>query len=360
MIIGSKNKGDWSEFYVLVYLIGESELYAADEHLQRITRMCFPIIRIIRKEDKNVEIDFMVKNDTLVEISKNSSLCKTMTKEEFKAEAKLLLQDILSARGRQFSINHGEVFLNSIGCKRLAAPSTDVTDIKMEVHDTNTGIDQIMGFSIKSYLGGAPTLLNASGATNFIYEVSGINKTQMEAINSIDTRTKIMDRIAEIISLGGKISYVKPANSVFAGNLQMIDSKMENIIAEMLLFSYSTNITNCSSVIEHLENENKMSFPWEGFYEHKFKEFLCAKALGLEPSERWYGINDSNGGYIVVKADGDVIAYHIYNRDKFKQYLFDNTYFERASTSRHGYASIYEEDEKMYIKLNLQIRFKEQ
>ena len=360
MIIGSKNKGDWSEFYALLYLLGEREIYAADEHLQRLTQLFFPIIRIIRQEEANRRIDFLLNGEMLVEVHVNSSLLKTMTSAEFKAEAERLLHDIPAAVGRQFTITHGEDFLNSIGCRKLAAPSTDVTDIRMEVHDTNTGTDQIMGFSIKSYLGGAPTLLNASGATNFVYEVEGITDEQMEVINAIDTRTKILDRIAKITDWGGSITYRKPANDVFAGNLQMIDSKMEFIIAEMLLYSYATNTTTCSSIIEHLENANPLSYPWEGFYTHKFKEFLCAKALGLDPSERWYGTDDTNGGYIVVKSDGDVVAYHIYNRDKFKQYLFDNTYLERSSTSRHGYASLYKENGKMYIKLNLQIRFKEQ
>ena len=63
-------------------------------------------------------------------------------------------------------------------------------------------------------------------------------------------------------------------------------------------------------------------------------------------------------GFIVVKNDGEVLAYHLYNRDKFKKYLFDNTKFERGSTSRHEYATIYKSDGKMFINLNLQIRFK--
>ena len=55
--------------------------------------------------------------------------------------------------------------------------------------------------------------------------------------------------------------------------------------------------------------------------------------------------------------DGDVVAYHIYNRNSFEDYLFDDTCFERASTKKHDYAHIYENDGKMYINLNAQIRF---
>ena len=55
----------------------------------------------------------------------------------------------------------------------------------------------------------------------------------------------------------------------------------------------------------------------------------------------WDGLDEANGGYIIVKADGEILAYHIYNRNFFEQYLLDNTILERASTSRHDYMSLY-------------------
>ena len=77
----------------------------------------------------------------------------------------------------------------------------------------------------------------------------------------------------------------------------------------------------------------------------------------MTPATAWDGHDEANGGYIVVTSAGKVLAYHIYNRDFFKEYLMNNTKYERASTSRHGYASLYKENGKTYIKLNLQIRF---
>ena len=93
-------------------------------------------------------------------------------------------------------------------------------------------------------------------------------------------------------------------------------------------------------------------------YEYKFKKFLCSCALGMKPAQMWDGLDEANGGYIIVKANGEILAYHIYNRNFFEQYLLDNTILERASTSRHDYMSLYEEDGEMYIKLNLQVRFR--
>ena len=358
MIIGSKNKGDWSELYVLLYLLGTRELYAADEKLERSQSFRFPINKIMRKESQTDSVNFKLDGIDSVEIYFNDVLQRTMSSADFKEEASLLLHDIPLGRG-SFDIPHAEVFLNSIYCNRLAATSDDITDIRMELHDVHTGIDQNMGFSIKSYIGGAPTLLNASGATNFVYKVIGITNAQMDEINAIDTRTKIIDRINAIHHFGGAISYVKAANDVFSGNMMMIDSKMENIIAEMLLYSYERNELDCRAIINHLEEANPLSYPRKGMYAYKFKKFICAKALGMDPSTVWNGIDDANGGYIVAKSNGEVLAYHLYNRDKFEQYLFDSTKMERASTSRHGYASLYMENGDMFINLNLQIRFKD-
>jgi len=197
MIIGSKNKGDWSEFYVMLYLLGTRNLYTADESLQRLENVYFPVKRVLRNDEPNENVDFVLEDVDRVDIYLNESLVTTMTSSEFKEESDLLYADIVSGSG-SFDIPRSETFLNNIHLKRLAAPSTDIADIKMELHDTYTGIDQVMGFSAKSYIGGAPTLLNASGATNFVYEVIGLTDTQMDEINAIEGRTKILDRIRTI------------------------------------------------------------------------------------------------------------------------------------------------------------------
>lgn len=363
MINGSKNKGDWSEFYALIYLLGTKRLFTADENLGKMDELFFPILKILKDEkqsDNSIrKIDFVINNNDIIEVYVNSALSETRNVQEFIDEATALKSDIVNASGRQFVIPHGEVFLNSLHMNSLAASSQDVTDIRMELHDSLTGIDQKMGFSIKSYLGGAPTLFNASGATNFKYLVTGITPDQMVEINSIDTRSKIVDRLTKIYEYGGKIKFQNAINNIFSANLMMLDSRMEELIGAMLLYSYKNGCTDCAELISIIENLNPLQYPRSGFYEYKFKKFLCAKALGMDPSKEWNGTDDANGGYIVVREDGEVLAYHLYNRDMFEQYLFDNTYLERASTTRHGYASLYMDQDVMYINFNLQIRFKD-
>lgn len=51
------------------------------------------------------------------------------------------------------------------------------------------------------------------------------------------------------------------------------------------------------------------------------------------------------------KADGEILAYHIYNRNFFEQYLLDNTVLECASTTKHSFMRLYEEDGKCLLSL---------
>ena len=66
---------------------------------------------------------------------------------------------------------------------------------------------------------------------------------------------------------------------------------------------------------------------------------------------------DKGTYYIIVREDGEVLCYHLFNRNEFETYLINNTKFETASTSRHEFGSIYKDNGKYYIKLNLQVRF---
>ena len=86
-------------------------------------------------------------------------------------------------------------------------------------------------------------------------------------------------------------------------------------------------------------------------------KFLTSVALGMRPATEWQGIDEASGGYIIVTKQGDVVAYHIYNRNYFEEYLLNNTKYEIPSTSRYNFGSIYEINGEKYLNLNLQVRF---
>lgn len=95
------------------------------------------------------------------------------------------------------------------------------------------------------------------------------------------------------------------------------------------------------------------------FYEHKMKVLLLDTALVMTPAKEWNGRYDANGGYLVVRQDGEIVCYHFYNRNDVEDYLYNNTRFERASRSRYHFGKLFrKDDDNVYIKLYLQIRFK--
>lgn len=48
MITG--NKGEWSEIYTLIKLLADGRLYAADENLEKMCNVFYPIIKILRSQ----------------------------------------------------------------------------------------------------------------------------------------------------------------------------------------------------------------------------------------------------------------------------------------------------------------------
>jgi type-2 restriction enzyme hpaII len=77
----------------------------------------------------------------------------------------------------------------------------------------------------------------------------------------------------------------------------------------------------------------------------------------MKPATVWNGEDEATGGYIVVTREGEVVAYHLYNRNHFENYLLSHTRYETASTTRHRFGTLYEENGVIFMKLNLQIRF---
>lgn len=353
------NKGEWSEVYTLLKLLSDGRIYAADEFVNKIKDIYFPILKVFRNkgwENNDVEYNIDDKKQ-IIEIYLNDECVEKINASRLNKEAKKLYESICKSNNRSFQILETENFMYSIYMDKIKASSHDKKDIVMQVHDINTGYEPICGFSIKSEIGAAPTLLNASGATNFIYEIENINDNTIETINSIESKQKIKDRMKVLVESSYKVIFKKLFNDIFYGNLMLIDTSFPQIMAEALKISFLEDISDCKSVVEKLEERNPLRYPRKGLYEYKFKKFLCAVALGLMPARFWDGIDDANGGYIIVRKDGEVLAYYIYNRSAFENYLLNNTKFEKGSTTKHNYASLYKEGTKVLLNLNLSIRF---
>lgn len=357
MLVG--NKGEWSEVYTLFKLLSDKQLFAGDAELNKIENLFYPIIKIIRSESDG-DFEYAIDGDLVIISGGKDELripVKTFLEESIK-----LLATIKKSTG-SFGISEVERFMTSVNCKSLKAKSTSKTDIRIVIHDPQINQTAELGFSIKSQLGSHATLLNAGKTTNFIYQIVGFTPTieELNSINNIDTKNKIKDKIGAIINLGGKLTFVKLEQDIFKNNLVLIDSLLPDILAETIKIFFTSNLTSIQDLSHHITQINPLNYDTQfahTFYEYKIKRFFTDIALGMTPSKVWTGIYDATGGYLLVKENGDVLCYHIYNRNQFEDYLFNNTKLETASSTRHEFGKIYEDNGLFYFKLNLQIRFK--
>ncbi len=363
MITG--NKGEWSEIYALFKLLGDKKLHSGNSEITKIQNLVYPILKILRTE-ANGNFEYSIKDDIVI-ISGNEEVVRIPI-SEFKEKAKFLLIEIRNNQGT-FSIPEIEQFMKSINCLSLKANSSTKTDIIIVVHDQKTGLQPALGFSIKSQLGNPSTLLNAGETTNFIYKISSdsFSKADEDFINSLFVQKgqklsrDLKGRVKAIIERNGKLEFVKVQKSIFGNNLFLIDSLLPQILAFILLKFNSSNYSTIEDLVRITEEENPLRFDTTDkhlFYRYKIKRFLTDIALGMMPSKVWAGQYEATGGYLIVKSDGDVLCYHIYNKNEFEDYLFSNTKLETASSSKHNFGEVYKEDENYYFKFNLQIRFK--
>lgn len=360
MITG--NKGEWSEVYTLLRLLADKQVYAGDGHLNRVENLLFPIVAILRDESSGT-YQFNYEDELVIVTNEDEEY--RLPVQDFHQQAHFLftLMHNRNIKGA-FGVPEVEKFINSFGLKSIKANSKIKNDIKIVINDFRTGMQPLLGFSIKSQLGSPSTLLNPSKEnTNFIYKIDNIQISNCDAdrINLIGSKTKIKDRIQEIIALGGTLSFQCIERDTFQNNLMLIDSCLPSILAECLLIYYTSDKTTIASVVGEVSERNPLDYPVteeQPFYAYKIKKLLTEIALGMLPGTVWNGIYEVTGGYLVVKRDGDILCYHVYNRNQFEDYLFNNTKFETPSSTRHDFGSIVDLGSgKQGFKLNVQIRF---
>jgi type II restriction enzyme len=266
----------------------------------------------------------------------------------------------------------------------LSALKTDKADIRVVVHDLNTGLKPTLGFSIKSMIGGDSTLFNPAAGTNFIFKITKPTSVKFDLkkfnsdtlILSKETRnSKISLRIKELEKLKFQIKFQKIQSDNLQLNLTLIDSQLPELLANMVYSKYKEGISKLTDLLKEISIKNPLDFDiskGHPFYEYKIKNFLTESALGMTPESVWTGKYDATGGIIIVKDDGELVCYHIYNRNEFQDYLLNNTKLEQASTSEdennagfpktlkakpYKFGWVYQDNNELYIKLNLQIRF---
>lgn len=370
------NKGEWSEVYAHLRLLADGILYSGDEKYKKLSDLYFPILKILRMEknfaEDNVYSIDNVNRQILVHGNQNEI---TISQDRFDEMAKILLHKIKSGRAQggkeKLEFADVEAFMNELDMHELKAKSIEKKDIRMVIHDMRTDRTPEMGFSVKSKLGGRSTLVNSNkDGTNFLYRITGgITQEQVDILNAMsDTKEKrrkgfFQKWFEKIEEWGYSVEYVGMMNNIFFMNLRYVDTNFHKILAECLLAYYGHKTdSKLSNILEYVAEKDPCELRDEHsgkkWYEYCMKQFLIIYALGMTANKAWDCKYVANGGYIVVKEDGDIVCYHFYDRNQLENYLFNNTAFDTPSTSRHDFFQIWRDDSgETFLKLNPQIRF---
>lgn len=345
------NKGEWSELYALFTIFVDRNIAAADKNLEP-TDNKYSFLQVIREEIPEKKMIYDLEKRGRVICKSNNRTLKSISTRKLSNKTRKIFEKIKNENSSStFSIPEASELMDDYLIKKIKADSSHKSDIVAVVRD-KIASRQELGFSVKSQLGSPSTLLNASNQTNFIFKIIDFNGS-VDDLNSIDG---VMNKIKHLKDSGAKIQFFKVESPTFNRNLRLIDTILPNILADFALAYYSGEAKTISELCD-LEGKNNEFDLDEDSIKYKIKSFLRAIALGMVPGTKWDTYLSSYGGYIIVKENGDLVCYHLYNDDEFKDYLFGNTKLDTPSTSRHGFGTAYIEDGEIYLKLNMQIRF---
>lgn len=170
---GTGNKGEWSEVYAHFKILEEGFLYPADKNMQRLEANKIPVISVLRHDapdkEKPKEVIYSVcQNEKLIRIVVGDVALLDIEQTEFGVQAQALFQSLVDNEDKtdtKYAATRS--FMERAQMFRLKAPSTDKSDICLVIHDLHSGRQWRQGYSVKSYIGSKPTLMNALKVNEF-------------------------------------------------------------------------------------------------------------------------------------------------------------------------------------------------
>lgn len=356
MAKNTKNKGEWTELYCFLKVLHDKKLILADQNMQPLNHQ----LTVSKVSTLNIkEACFLSGTDVVEVYNKETGEKHDVAIRSFLNESTLtnLAELIKNQSGASFEIPEFNLISDQLGVTLIKGGNANQkTDIVLDIHDSTASYPD-SGFGIKSYLGNKPTLLNASGNTNFIYKVCNLPPNLLDEINAIDTRNKLKDRIAAIDKHGGSLKFERVEQTTMSYNLDLVDSVMPKLLALMLLEFHQNRHNQLEENLQHIfaKYPNEFATDLAGL-RIKIKRLLVAILLGFFAGSRWDGQYLAHGT-IVVKQDGSQVAYHITDLASLENYLYEHIRFDTPSTTRHRYGLLINENGELFFKLNLQLRF---
>lgn len=406
---GGGNKGERSESYVVLKLAADARLAEGDRALNPRGNNYYRLLKIILRalgnsgargaRERRREIVFPQSKNSAentdgggngkIFISNGEQNLSESTHSEFKKIAEALLREI---RAKKQTGTLAE-FLRAKNLEGFVGKATNghKSDLQLEILDSGTGTPRALGFSIKSYLGAAPTLVNASAATRIEFRLCGNgnadspSETEIAALaekfNAMHEERAGKKRKYEWCELlgflrehGVRLEFSKCTEPIYEANLMTVDSAFPRVLATLVRNHFEFKKSSFADALGQLVADDPLGlrerfaekFPAENgaaemprtIYAGMMKRFLRHCVLGMNANTPWHGKSEVSGGIIAVRSDGALVSFFAYNFDELDEFLFSNAKFDTPSSTRHKFGEIVPADDGngFVLRLIVQVR----
>jgi type II restriction enzyme len=339
------NRGEWSEPYALLQLLCNPQLIFCNGSLIPVAQSQYQVKSVeVPASSAGGTINFSFSGKDV--IAKSSKQTNIVPQSVIQIMLSQLLDAIKNSSSTTFQFIALDELWNSLLDPEMKSVSSIKSDIKIEILDTASNINQKYSFSIKSRLGSPTSLLNASQKTNFSYllnsKLSFLNSTPKQLGYSVKNLP---------------MSFVGADSQIYKNNLNLINCDLEKIIMHCLINYYGSNRKKyVKDILSMVKNSNPLNYSNLNDYDSVFGHFLEATAFGMVPNSVWNGAYSVDGGILVVTETGKTLCFFLPDKASnaaCRDFLIQNSFFDTASTSRHLFGSLINGD---IFKFNLLIR----
>jgi len=365
----SANRGEHSELLAFLRILHEGRVQVADKFGEPC-QSWLKVSGIQRPSDPDRR--YLIADDHVV-VSNNAGVeLVRALRSTVRALADALFLQIKESQGPAFVCPAGDEAFLLLRLEGAKADSAAKADLLIEVASpVFDGEVLSLGFSVKSELGGLPTLLNA-GATQFEYRIEGCSADDALAVQEAVPRNKDKDypgpmRLMPALAVSNaRVVFESVVDPVFEQNLKMIDTSFPRILADTLMHAYLggelalKDAVRSPALLDELSKALSLPLPMvERIVKYKIKELLRQSALGMNPGRQWEGQVEAHGGWIIVKESGQLVCFHVVNDDDFREYLLQGTKFDTPSMTRNRAGYVYRQGDESTarLRLSLQVRF---
>jgi hypothetical protein len=349
------NKGEWSELAVALKFLIDRNLHLVDESLNDVSNSYYGQIDAVTfiGQDK---LTFLILDEFVTVQFNNQTVSKVTIKDVEKVYDELI-NGINKNRSKDgaFDIPIVSRWLTVIsGSKIFKSPANEKADLSITLLDKQEDKKVDLTYSIKSSLGSPSTILNASSQTKFKYRVYGLTDQQVNEVNSINTRSKLIDRFNYLDDKDIVFTFESSVSDELSYNLSQIDPELEKTLSEALILSYryKKNKDLFNLFLQCLNNNEQKAY-------QLLSGLLDAISFGFVPGTKWDGKLKVDGGLIIMTKDkGAIVLDKKYNNNKLLDYMVHNSKFDSPSSKRYNMLDIYSDSNGHYFTLNLHIRYK--